>query len=42
MRRLHSAITSDLAATLLAVMFGLWVFIVHIPRAIAAAGEPNE
>ncbi|MEP6780188.1 MAG: hypothetical protein ABJC26_09885 [Gemmatimonadaceae bacterium] len=31
-----------LAATPPAVMFGSWVFIVHTPHAVAAAGKPNE
>jgi uncharacterized membrane protein YphA (DoxX/SURF4 family) len=39
---LLSGIKARLAAALLAVMFGSWVAVVHIPRVIAAQGDKNE
>ena len=39
---LLTGIQARLAATLLAVMFGSWVVVLHIPRVIAAQGNKNE
>ena len=39
---LVTGIKARLAATLLAVMFGSWVLVVHIPRVVAAQGNRNE
>jgi uncharacterized membrane protein YphA (DoxX/SURF4 family) len=39
---LLTGIQARLAATLLAVMFGSWVGVLHIPRVIAAQGDKNE
>jgi uncharacterized membrane protein YphA (DoxX/SURF4 family) len=37
-----TGIQARLAAALLAVMFGSWVLIVHVPRVIGAQGNKNE
>jgi uncharacterized membrane protein YphA (DoxX/SURF4 family) len=39
---LISGIKARLAATLLALMFGSWVVVLHIPRVIAAQGNKDE
>jgi uncharacterized membrane protein YphA (DoxX/SURF4 family) len=37
-----SGIQARVAATLLAVMFGSWVVLLHIPRVVAASGNKDE
>jgi len=39
---LVSGVRARLASTLLAVMFGAWVVMLHAPRVVANAGRPNE
>jgi len=37
-----SGVKARLAATLLGIMFFTWVFILHLPRVIAASTNGNE